>query len=58
MQPFTRLSDDPATGHPTIDGVPATPEQVRKILHEDGEWDSGEFIVRAGDDDASAKGGE
>lgn len=56
MPPFSRLSNDPATGDMLIDGVPATPEQVRKILHEDGEWDSGEFTVRAGDDGAAAKG--
>ena len=48
MQPFSRLSSDPDTGDMLIDGVPADAQEVRDFLHQPGEWDSGEFIVRAG----------
>ncbi len=54
MQPYSKLSSDPATGEPTIDGVPADKQEVREFLHQPGEWDSGEFIVKVGDDDAAA----
>jgi len=45
MQPYSRLSNDPATGAMLIDGVPATPEQVREILHKDGYWHEGEYAT-------------
>lgn len=41
------LSTDPATGQPLINGQPATPEQVREVLHEAGYWYEGEYVTYA-----------
>ena len=42
------LSNDADTGQPTINGQPATPEQVRELLQEDGYWWDGEYITYEG----------
>lgn len=39
------LSDDADTGQPLIDGQPATPEQVRELLHSGGYWWGGEYAT-------------
>lgn len=42
------LSNDEQTGQPTINGQPATPEQVRELLQEDGYWWDGQYITYEG----------
>lgn len=38
---MSKLSNDPKTGEPTIDGKPASKKEVRRILHQEGEWFGG-----------------
>lgn len=40
-----KLSNDPDTGQSTINGQPASNEEVSNLMHQNGFWDAGEFIV-------------
>lgn len=45
MSRFTKLSNDPHTGEPTINGQPASKQAVRDLLRQNGQWEGGEFIT-------------
>lgn len=45
MSIFRKLSNDPKTGESTINGQPASKDAVRELMHQNGYWDGGEFIL-------------